>query len=107
MVVVNIWKVWRKWARLYRILGREGVDPRISGNFYKAIVQAILLFCLDTWVMKPRIGRTLGRSHHRVVRHTAGINTKRYTTRRWEYQPPNAAILTVGLDKVDTYVFRQ
>ena len=32
-----------KW-RMTRILGREGADPRISGLFFKVVVQAVLLF---------------------------------------------------------------
>ena len=35
-------------------LGREGADPRTSGNFYKAVVQATLLFGPETWMMTPR-----------------------------------------------------
>ena len=41
------------------ILGREGADPRKSKNFYKAVVQTILLFGAEYWVMYPRIGMTL------------------------------------------------
>ena len=43
-----------------RILGREGAYPRTSSTFYKAVVQATLLFGSETWVMNLRIGRTLG-----------------------------------------------
>ena len=39
-----------------RILGREGEDPRISGLFFKAVVQVVLLFGLETWLPNPPYG---------------------------------------------------
>ena len=64
VVISNIWKEQRKWAQLLRVLGWEGKDTPTSGNFYLAVVQAVLLFGLDIWVMSPRIGSTLGGLHH-------------------------------------------
>ena len=31
----------------------------MSGNFFKAVVQAVLLFGAETWVLTPRIERAL------------------------------------------------
>ena len=45
-VVANICKAQIRWENFYRIFGREGEDPQSSGNFYKAFVQAPLLFGL-------------------------------------------------------------
>ena len=44
-----------------------GCGPPDFGDFYKAVVQATLMFGTETWVMHPRTGRTLGRFYHRVV----------------------------------------
>ena len=32
-------------------MGQEGVDARAMGIFYREVVQVVLLFGLDTWVM--------------------------------------------------------
>ena len=32
------------WGRMQRILSREGATKRMSGNFFKAVVQQVLLF---------------------------------------------------------------
>ena len=48
------------WARLPRILGREDAYTRMSGRFYLTIVQTVLLFSADNWVMTPRNGRLMG-----------------------------------------------
>ena len=43
-----------------RVLIREGAEPRVSGFFLKAVIQLVLLFGLETWVVTPRMGRVLG-----------------------------------------------
>ena len=47
-VVGKLRKVRMIWERLARILGQEGSNPRVSGIFFKAVVQALLLFRSDT-----------------------------------------------------------
>ena len=47
-VVGNLRKARKWWAHMSRILGQEGEDSRNSGNFYKTVVQATLLFGTDS-----------------------------------------------------------
>ena len=54
-VVGNLAKARRSWGRLQRILRREGATPRISGSFFKAVVQQVLLFRVETWVVTPSL----------------------------------------------------
>ena len=63
-VVENICKSRSRWAWFSRILGQEREDPRTFGTFYKAVVKVTLFFGLETWVMTPRIRRTIGIFHH-------------------------------------------
>ena len=56
-VAGNLVKSRKSWGRLARILSREGVDKRVSGTFFKAVVQQVLLFGAETWVLTPRIER--------------------------------------------------
>ena len=42
-----------KWERLVKMLGREGSDNIIVGRFYVAVVQEVLLFGDETWVLNP------------------------------------------------------
>ena len=48
------------WKRITRTLIREGEEPRVSGLFFKSVVQGVLLFGLDTWAVTPYMGRSLG-----------------------------------------------
>ena len=67
VVTGNLRKAWKIWTWMTRILGREGADLRISGLFLNAVVQAVLLFGSDTWVLNPHIERSLGSFQHRVA----------------------------------------
>ena len=92
---------------MLRILGWEGADPWTLGNFYKAVVQATLLFGEDTWVMYPRIGRTLSGFHHRVALRMANMNPRRDMMFRWVYPTLYEAMAAVGVEEVETYVLRR
>ena len=59
LVVGNLCKDWNIWARILRILGREGASPRVSGILFKLVAQIVLLFGSDTWMMTPCIGWAL------------------------------------------------
>ena len=50
VVVKNLSRARKVWSRMSRILSREGAAPRVSGFFFKAVVQAVLLFGAETWV---------------------------------------------------------
>ena len=60
-LVGNLKKARKIWSRLTRILGQEGANPRVSGVFFKAVVQSVHIFGLKTWLMTPRMGRAMGR----------------------------------------------
>ena len=66
-VVHNLSKAQKKWEKMLWVLGREGVDDWTLGPFYVVVLQAVFLYKLETWIMSPRIGRTMVDFHHRVV----------------------------------------
>ena len=52
-VVGNLHNARKSWGQLLRILIQEGVNPKVSGHFFKAVTQEVLLFGAETWVMTP------------------------------------------------------
>ena len=52
-VIHNIAKAQTVWRRMSRILSREGVRPRVSGFLFKAVVQSVLIFGAEMWVVTP------------------------------------------------------
>ena len=55
-----------------RILSREGATPRVSGLFFKAVIQVVLLLGAETWVVTPRMGTALGVFQTQVMRWLTG-----------------------------------
>ena len=41
-----------KWNRIANVLKTQGVGSKIMGYFYKAIVQAVLLYGSESWMLK-------------------------------------------------------
>ena len=46
-MVRNLARAKKVWSRMLRILSREGAEPHVSGFFFKAVIQAVLLFEAD------------------------------------------------------------
>ena len=106
-VVGYLRKAQMKWDRLSRILGREGEKTQVSRIFFKSVVQAVLLFGSETWVMTPRMGRTLGGFQHRVDRQISGRQPQLLQDGSWEYPPLEEAMWEAGLQEVESYVLRR
>ena len=106
-VVRNLKKARKKWGRVSRILGREGADAKTSGMFYVAIVQQILLFGSETWVVSPRVLSALESLHHRVARRLAGKMPRRLPDGSWEYPSLEKALEEAGLFPISEYIARR
>ena len=83
-VVGNPGKAWKSWGRLSQVLGREGADPKVSGNFYKAVAQMVLIFGSHTWVLTQRMEKALDSFQSRVVRRLTGKKPWRNTDEIWD-----------------------
>ena len=66
-----------------RILRREGAAPRVSGFFFKALVQAVLLSGLETWVVTPRMGKAPGGFQDQGERRLTVRIPQRTTDGKW------------------------
>jgi hypothetical protein len=50
---LNLKKAHKSWAQVSRVLRAENTSPKVCGVFYKATVQAVLLFGSETWKLSP------------------------------------------------------
>ena len=93
-VVGNLGKARNRWGRLSRIMSQEEVDPKVSGHFYKAVAQVVLLLGEETWVLTPRMERALDSFQHRVAQRITG----RQRSRRggWELGLPAIGVVNGG-----------
>ena len=99
-VVGNPGKAQKSWGRLSWILSREGADPKVSGNFYKAVAQAVLLFGAETWVLTQRMERALDSFQSRVARSITGKHPRQRTYGIWYYPPLAEALGEAGLEGI-------
>ena len=104
-MVGNLKKARKSWARLTRILGREGANHRVSGMLFKAMVKAVLLFRSEMWVLTPRMGWALGRFQHGVARRITWRHPRRQDEGGWEYPPLAAAMEESGFEEIGVSLF--
>ena len=69
------------------------------------MVQLVLLYGSETWVLTPRMKRVLGRFHHRVDRWLTGRQPRKGRDGVWVDPPTEDAMAEVGLQELDTYVY--
>ena len=62
---------------MLRILVQEGGNMRMLGTLFKVVVQVVILFGSETWVMNPQMGLSLGGSQYRVTYRITGRNPRR------------------------------
>ena len=87
----NLQKARATWGRLARILGREGVDPKLSRNFYIAVTQQVLLFGAETWVLTVKMEADLDAFQGRVARRLTGRMPRRGRDGKCLYLPLTGA----------------
>ena len=71
-VAGNLGKARKSWGRLQGVLSREGATKRVSGNVFKAVVQQVLMFGAETWVVSLRMERALSAFIHGAARRITG-----------------------------------
>ena len=73
--------------------------------FYKAVVQSILLYGCETWVISSQVLRVLEGFHHRVARSLSGKRPYYLPAEdQWVYPPIEEALEVAGLYSIDHYI---
>ena len=70
----------------------DGEDACTLGRVYVVVVQLVLLYGLETWLITYRIGRVLGGFHYRVVCRMTGRQPWRVRDDKWVYTALEGAI---------------
>lgn len=102
---LNLSKAREQWAMVSKVLRREDATPKISAMFYKAVVQSVLLYGAETWVMTPAVLLKLESFHKRIARRLA--NKMPYYVAledKWIYPDIEVALETAGMYMMEHYV---
>ena len=68
------------------------------------MVQAGLLFGFKTYVLNPRLEKSLKDFHHRAVWRMACMGPKYQLNCTWVYQSIGAAMVIVGMEEIEVYI---
>ena len=66
------------------------------------VVQAVLLFWSDIWVLIPRLEKSFVGFHHWAVRRMASMGPKNQCDETWVYTPIGAELKIIGLEEIGT-----
>jgi Reverse transcriptase (RNA-dependent DNA polymerase) len=64
----NLQKAKKQWGRIANILRREGAEPKTMGNFYRSVIQSVLLYSSQTWQTNALQLDSIVAFHHKVAR---------------------------------------
>ena len=74
------------------------------GKFYVAVVQEVLLFGSKTWLLTPRLEKSLEGLHHWPVRQMAVMSPNHQRDLTWLYTPIGAFMEMVELEGIRVYI---
>ncbi len=106
-VKANINKARQRWGQVSRILAREGATARTMGYFYKAVVQAVLLYASESWVLTERAKLALNSFHHKCARYIAGEHIQQRPNGEWSLPSSSVVLEKCGLFSMEEYIGRR
>jgi hypothetical protein len=93
------------WARVGQVLRRENATPFVAARFYQAIVQAILLYGSETWVLtRTALARLEGFHIRAAYRMAKEHKPKRGPGNVWIYPKSEDVLRECGLKTMEEYV---
>ncbi len=100
----NLKKARKSWARVSWVLRAENASPKVCGVFYKAVVQAVLLFGSETWKLSSLSLKSLEGFHIRAARQMAGMQPAKNPDGTWKYPSSKDVLKVVGLMTIGQYI---
>jgi len=93
------------WSQIGQVLRRENAPPRVSAKFYKAIVQSVLLYGSETWVLSPAAMARLEGFHIRAAYRMAKEHVpQRGPNLQWVYPSSEAVLEDCGMHTIQHYI---
>jgi hypothetical protein len=103
-VIENLRKARIKWGRISRILSKDGEDPKAMASFYKAIVQSVLLYGSESWVLTLAMEKQLQGFHRRCAQYITGQNIRQNKDGTWTYLSTENVLKMAGLWTIQEYI---
>ena len=92
VVAANVRCARQCWGQVAQLLIQKGASSSTMSYFYKAVVQAVLLYGSATWVLSPHILLILESFHHQCARYLAHDHIHQLEDGSW-YVPSSHSVL--------------
>jgi hypothetical protein len=93
------------WARVGQVLRAENAPPRVAAKFYKAVVQAVLLYGSETWVLSTTALASLEGFHIRAAyRMAVRHKPRRGPGHGWIYPKSKDVLEECGMSTLEEYI---
>ena len=76
----------------------------MSALFYRAVIQVVLIFELESWVLSYVIMRLMEGSHVGFLRYITGNHARRQANGEWETPAEEEVLKLVGTKLEDEYI---
>jgi hypothetical protein len=86
------------------VLRAENATPKTCGMFYKATVQAVLLYGSETWSLSPLSMKCLEGFHICAAWRMSGKNPERNVDGSWTYPCSEEVLEAVGMKSIFHYL---
>ena len=100
----QLMKAKMTWGRIGKIIKRRtNSNPKIMSIFYKVIIQSVLLYGSESWVLTDRMQTRLNSFHHRCARYITG----RHITMKddiWIYPETKKTLELADLLPLEDYI---
>ena len=103
-VAARLSKARSTWGRMFPILHSDHARPKVMARFYLAVVQAILLYGSESWVISKGTLRRLETFHARCARHIAHQHIRKLPDGTWASPPTDQVLDICGLSPISTYI---
>jgi hypothetical protein len=100
----NLKKAQGCWARVSHVLRAENATPKTCGMFYKATVQAVLLYGSETWSLTPSSMKRLEGFHIRAAWQMSGKRPERNVDGSWMYSRLEEVLEAVRMNSIAHYM---
>ena len=92
------------WGRIGKILKKKTKsNPKVMATFYKVIIQSILLYGSESWIMNDYMKAKLNSFHRRCSRYITGRHI-RLVNDVWIYPESKMTLEMADLDPIESYI---
>jgi hypothetical protein len=103
----NDWPAVKRAVLRARMTWGRLAGPKVMTSIYRAVVQAVLPYGAESWVLTKTMEQTLQTFHHRCARYITGQHIRQNPDGTWTC-PPSAQVLEqAGLSPFQDYIAKR